>query len=138
MLTLPEIETEVDRLAAILGLRPGAGPTYGYSEDFARPHIEVFAHLYHYVVVERGQERDRKSFDSLDALLEQIFGDITLGMAFSYELKHRIEGQDCRIIGFAKQIELLERLNPAWAAREAARHAEILRHAPFRREGRLS
>ena len=137
MLTLPEIKIEVDRLAAILGSSPGAGPTYGVSEDFARPHIEVNA-TYDYVIVERGQERDRKSFDSLDGLLEQIFDDITFGMAFSYELEHRIETQDCRVIGFAKQVELLERLNPDWAARETARHEAILRHAPFRREGHLS
>ena len=75
---------------------------------------------------------NRKSFESLDGLLEQIFDDITFGLAFSYELKHRIEGQDCRIIGFAKQIELLERLDLDWAHREAERHRKILRHAPFR------
>ena len=130
MLTLPEIKAEVDRLAAVLELKPGAGPTYGYSEDFARPHIEVGA-TYDYVVVERGQERDRQSFDSLDGLLEQIFDDITFGMAFSYELEHRIESQDCRIIGFAKQIELLERLNFNWARRQSERHQAVLRRHPF-------
>ena len=131
MLTLPEIKAEVDRLAAILGAGQGILPTYGTSEDFARPHIEVGAQ-YHYVIVERGLERDRKSFATLDGLLEQIFDDVTFGMAFSYELAHRIESQDCRILGFAKQIELMEQLNPDWAAREAARHASILRHAPYR------
>ena len=130
MLTLSAIQAEVDQRAAILGLKAGAGPTYGYSEDFARPHIEVGV-TYDYVIVERGQERDRKSFDSLDGLLEQIFDDITFGMAFSYELEHRVGGQDCRRIGFAKQIELLERLNPIWAEREAARHEAILRQHPF-------
>ena len=131
MLTLAEIKVEVDDVAALLGLGPRVGPTYGTSEDFARPHIEVDGRLYHYVVVERGQERDRKSFETLDGLLEQIFDDITFGMAFSYELEHRIETQDCRIIGFSKQIELLERLNRAWAEREAARHEAILRRHPF-------
>ena len=131
MLTLLQIKAEVDRLSAIIGVGAGLSPTYGTSEDFARPHIEVDERFYYYVVVERGQELDRKWALSLDSLLEFIFDDITFGMAFSYELKHRIETQDCRRIGFAKQIELLERLNPRWAERKAARHQAILREHPF-------
>ncbi len=132
MLTLPEIKVEVDHLAAKINSPENLLPTYGTSEDFARPHIGVDSRFYFYVVVERGQELDRKWAPFLDQLLEWIFADVTFSMAFSYELEHRIESQDGRRIAFAKQIELLAMLDSNWAARESERHQQILRQHPFR------
>jgi len=51
MLTLDAIKSEVDRLAAKIGASGYILPTYGRSEDLARPHIEVDSRGYHYVVV---------------------------------------------------------------------------------------
>ena len=132
MLTLPEIKAEVDQLAAKIDTPENLLPTYGYSRDFAYPHIEVDSRFYYYVIVERGQELDRKWAPFLDQLLEWIFVDVTSQMAGTYELTQRVESQDFRRIMFARQIELLALLNPDWAAREAERHQKILRHAPFR------
>ncbi len=59
MMTLSEIKAEVDRLATQIGALGYVLPTYGSSEDGARPRIEVNARSYHYVIVESGQELER-------------------------------------------------------------------------------
>ena len=132
MLTLPEIKAGVDRLASKINAPENLLPTYGYSEDFARPHIEVDSRFYFYVVVERGQELDRKWAPFLDQLLEWIFVGVTSQMAGTYELTHRVKSQDFRRIMFARQIELLALLSPDWANRENERHQAILKCHPFR------
>lgn len=131
MRTLAEIELEVKRLAGIIEASVEALPTYGFSADFGRPHIEVGELEYHYVAVERGQEISRVSTSDLDDLLFQIFCDVTFHLAVEYELEHRIETQDCRRIIFRRQIELLSTLSPAWAGCESARHVMILDANPF-------
>ena len=132
MKTLTEIKAEVDRRAAAIG---AAGhhslPTYCHTQDFARPHIEVDSRGYHFVIVERGQEQSRFTTRDLDDLLYQIFQTITFSLACDYELAHRIETQDCRRLGFQRQIELLSQLSKRWGWREAEEHKQILREYPF-------
>jgi hypothetical protein len=52
-------------------------------------------------------------------------------MAICYELKNRVEDQDCRRIAFPKQIELLNRISSEMGARGAAEIEEILRRHPY-------
>ena len=132
MLTLSEIKTEVDSLAAKIGpTKLYDLPTYGHSEDGARPHIEVDSRGYHYVIVERGQELSRFVTPEIDELLYKIFDHITFTLAFRYELENRVEMQDCRRIAFHRQVELLAKLSPRWGQREAEDHESILRRSPF-------
>jgi hypothetical protein len=67
LLSLEEIKSEIDDLAQRIGASGLILPTYGRSEDFARPHIEVDDSGYHYVVVERGQEMERFKYSSDEA-----------------------------------------------------------------------
>ena len=131
MKTLGEVEKEVCRLAAVIRAGSGLLPTYGRSEDFARPHIEVGAAGYHYVVIERGQERSRYTTADFDELLYQIFQDITFSLACEYELAHRVERQDCRRVLFWRQVELLTQLSDRWGRRGSAEQQAILRDHPF-------
>jgi len=131
MLTIIEIKSEVGRLANKLGVSGNDLPTFGCTEDGARPHIEVDARGYHYVVVERGEELKRVSTSDLNELLETIFLSVTFDLSVRYELAHRVEEQDCRRIIFQHQIELLSKLSPVWAERESQRHDEILREHPL-------
>jgi hypothetical protein len=132
MKSLAEIKSEVDRRAALIG---AAGqyslPTYGHSEDGARPHIEVDSRGYHFVVEERGQELSRITTHDLDELLYRIFQCVTSHLAAAYELAHRVETQDCRSLAFQRQVELLSQLSPSWAEREADEHQRILRAHPL-------
>ena len=131
MKSLSQIKREVDQRAELIGAPESSLPTYGRSEDFARPHIEVDSRGYHRVVVERGEELDRITTTDLDELLYRVFEGVTFGLACSYELAHRDESKDCRRLVFRRQVELLGKLSESWAARETERHQQILKDYPF-------
>lgn len=59
-LSLKEIEKVVNVLALKISLPTDLLPTFGYSKDFAHPHIEVTIEGYNFVVLEKGQEVQRK------------------------------------------------------------------------------
>jgi len=126
MLTLSEIKTEIDGLAAKVGVSGNCLPTYGHSEDWARPHIEVDSLGYHYVIVERGQELKRITTSDLNELLYHVFEAITFDLACAYELANRVENQDFRKLLFKCQIDLLSKLSKEWSIREAQQHDQIL------------
>jgi hypothetical protein len=128
---LAEIEHCVRRLAARIGAPDRELPTFGHSEDGARPHVEVTARGLHYVVVERGEELQRLTTRDVDELLWHVFKDVTFSLAGRFELAHRVPGQDTRRARFAKQVELLETLSPVWAKRLSAEHRVILASHPF-------
>ena len=105
--------------------------TFGYSADLAQRHIEVNSRGDQYVIVERGQEWSQLTTRSLDKPLYQIFEGITTELASSYELQHRLETQGSRRIRFQRQVGLLVELSVQWAKRQASKHDDILRQAPF-------
>lgn len=129
--SLNEIKYEIDRFAAQIGAPDALLPTYGYSEDGARPHIEVDSRGYHYVVVERGQELSRLTTSELDELLYHVFAHVTFALACQYELKHRVQNQDFRRLMFGHQIKLLSLLSRKWADIESQEHERILQQHPY-------
>jgi hypothetical protein len=132
LITLNDIRKKVEELAEKINSKTELLPTYGYSKDFAFPHIEIDSvGLLHYVIVERGQELERKTTNKIDELLFWIFADITFSMACDYELQNRIENKDCRRIMFDKQEELLGLLDNSWQQKEANEHLNILKNHPF-------
>ncbi|RYZ01380.1 MAG: hypothetical protein EOO73_35745 [Myxococcales bacterium] len=134
-----EIERRVRALALIIAAPDQVLPTFGHSQDGARPHIEVEASgRMHYVVVERGRELERLTHVDINLLLFRVFEDITFFLAGQFELAHRKSGQDSRRIMFARQVELLGMLSAEWAERGAARHAIILSAHPFRDDDLLA
>jgi len=129
--TLNEIKAEVHRLAAQIGAPADLLPTYGYSDDSARPHIEVDSRGYHYVVIERGEESSRVIIVEFDELLYRIFKDVTFDLACKHKLKHRVENQDSRRLIFKHQVELLSRLSPKWGEMKTQEHERILEQHPY-------
>ena len=124
--TLHEIKSEVKRFAAKINASDDLLPTFGYSENGARPRIVVDERGYHYVVVERGQELSRVTTPELDNLLYHVLKDVTFELAGKYELKHRVENQDSRRLIFKHQIELFCRLSQRWGEVKAQEHERIL------------
>lgn len=135
MLTLSEIEITVNELAQKIGAPQNILPTYGYSEQTARPHVEVSPRAYYYVVAQNGQEVSRFATRDIDQLLYKIFVDMTFGLAIAYAEKNRIENQDIRRLAFQRQVELLTLLSPQWGERGSQEHAQILKQAPFDDDG---
>jgi hypothetical protein len=131
MKTLQDIERDVAALARRISASLPDLPTFGISRDGGYPHVEVHNGLYHYVVVERGKEIERRSSDSYDDLLYWIFRTVTHGQASLYELNNRVEDEDCRRIAFPKQIELMKEIGPEFGRRLENEITDILRRAPY-------
>jgi hypothetical protein len=132
MAGLPEVESRVRELARRIGAPDHVLPTFGYSEDGARPHVEIDRDgLLHYVVVERGQESCRDTAPDLEVLLWYVFRNATFSMACDFELKNRVPLRDSRRTIFAKQVELLGLVSPEWAERKRREHEFTLMRYPF-------
>ncbi|QDU31874.1 hypothetical protein ETAA8_70350 [Anatilimnocola aggregata] len=129
--SLSEIKREIEQIGRRLGCPRNCLPTFGFSEDFGCPHIEVNASGLHYVVVERGVELERKTTHDLNDLLYIVFEAVTFSMAGDYELKHRIPGQDSRRILFRRQLELLGSVDADWVTRLRQDQHKILACNPF-------
>ena len=131
-MTLSDVKKQVDTLGERIDAPQTLLPTYGYSADGALPHIELdnFGN-FHFVVVERGQELERRTTAILDELLYWIFDTITFSMACTFELKNRNHTQDFRRILFSKQEELLGCINIDWQERKRNDHSLILAKHPF-------
>lgn len=130
--TLIRVKNKVEELTEIIKAPTELLPTYETSKDFAHPHIELDnIGLYNYIIVERGQELERKTTSNLNELLYWIFNDVTFTMACDYELKNREKGKDFRRIMFAKQEELLGILDKNWKVKQINEHNEILKRNPF-------
>ncbi|MCK3686431.1 Imm63 family immunity protein [Maribellus sp. YY47] len=126
------IRRKVKELANKIEAPANLFPTYRFSSGDALPLIKIDKQgKLHYLLVERGQEFERRTTENLDELLYWIFSGITASMAFEYELKNRIEDKDCRRIAFDKQIELLSILNENWSKKEHEEHLQILKNHPF-------
>lgn len=121
-----ELEAEVRALARTIDAPERLIPTFGWTMDFAHPHIECSGDTMHWVVVERGQERERRTTFDRDELLYWVFQSVTFTMAGKWELAHRDEAEDFRRALFTKQFELLGMLRPSWVARRKAELGPIL------------
>lgn len=121
----------METLAKIIGAKKELLPTYGYSKDFAYPHIEVDGSDYHCVINERGREQERRSTPNFEELIYWIFDSVTSHMAFEYELKNRIEDRDVRRMAFPKQMELMNKLGPELGENSRLMIEEILKRAPY-------
>ena len=131
LLRLFEIEIKVNELAQKIGAPQNILPTYGYSEQTARPQVEVSLSAYYYVVAQKGQEVSRYATFDVDQLLYKIFTDVTFELAIAYGSKSQVEDQDIRRLAFPHQVELLTLLSPPWGERMSQEQAQILKQAPF-------
>lgn len=130
MHNLHDIETDVTKLGKVIGANQHQLPTYGKSRDFGYSHVEV-DQLYHLVTVEHGSELNRKSTSNYFELLYFIFVDAAYDIAFRYELRNRVEGQDCRRIASPKQIEVMFRLGNEFGERMENEIERLLVSSPY-------
>lgn len=101
------------------------------------PHIEWADGVWYYLATDRGCEVMRQTTTDKAELLYWLLRDVAWGMAIGYEFKHRVPGQSFRRLLFAKQLELLTRVDPIWAERRGQEIAIILAEHPYddEREG---
>ena len=125
---MEELEEEINRLAALIDAPKHLLPTFGYSNDFARPHVELKSRgkKFHLVIVERGQERERWKTADKKEFLFWIFESVTASMADKLELQNRIEGEDSRIQSFRIREELIGVIDPDYRERLEVKHRKLL------------
>jgi Immunity protein 63 len=126
---LDGIKRRVDRLARLIDAPEQSLPTYGRSEDMARPHIEVAGHHMSWVVVERGEEQERRATDDLDELLYWIFRSVISEMSSKFAAKHPVDGKEFRYPMFKRELELMGTLSPAWRSRLIVELGHLMREA---------
>ena len=131
MQTLEQIAATVAGQARRIGAPDHLLPGYGAASDDGAPFVAVDAEQYHYVVEERGQESSRQSSRELSDLLYWIAADITHQLGSAHEMANRAAGKDFRRGYFAKQLALLEKIDPAMALRRKQEIEGILQDAPF-------
>ena len=121
-----ELKLEITRLSQIINAPEFLIPTFDFSKDFAYPHIEMQGEEYHFVVVERGQELERRRTFNIDEILFWIFDGITFEMACELELRNRKENEDFRIQLFQIQENLMYKINPKFSEILNIKHSKLL------------
>lgn len=128
---LDALRVRIEAMAARIGLRPAHLPTYGMSDQSARPAI-LYDGSWHYLIAERGEEYSRETRARADDLLFLVFRDATAMAAGEHELAHRQPGRDSRRLRFERQVELLARLDEDWGRRQRTEIERLLARHPTR------
>lgn len=130
-----QIESELHRLAELIGTQPNQLPTVDDNQNFARPNISFSSDgTLYYEAYERGEQLFSIPAFDLEHLMFMAFKDTTFSMAVEHERKNRNPNEDFRRQLFSKQVELMRTLNSDWAERTQMEIDATLRTAPFNDE----
>lgn len=99
--------------------------------DDGTSHLEIRDNSYHYIATERGLILSEKQTSNKNELLYWLVDEIAWSKACAYEFKHRVKGQSFRRLLFAKNIEYLMMVKPAWAERKQKEFEAILAKHPY-------
>ena len=128
---LAALRERIQAAGRLLGADEGKLPTWGASDQTGRPHVELDDAGFHYVVCERGSEFERTTSADAGEIAFLACRDMAFEMACDHELATRIPGTDSRRRIFARQLELMRRLDPGWEARERVEIERILDEYPY-------
>jgi len=78
-------------------------------------HIEYEGNELLYVHTERGSRYDEKRTRNPDEILFWLLSDLVFNMAVEFERENRKPNEDSRILMFAKEEELMAKINSDWA-----------------------
>ncbi|SMG22033.1 Immunity protein 63 [Marivirga sericea] len=127
-----EIESELHRLAELIGAQPNQLPSVDDNQDFARPNIAFSSNgILYYEAYEPGEQLFSISAFDLEHLMFVAFKDTTFIMAVEHERKNRKSNEDFRRQLFSKQVELMRIINSDWAKQTQKEIDETLRTTPF-------
>ncbi len=112
------LEAEISRLADLIGASGHDVVGFDPHIDAGCPYIEIGTDgQLHWIVKERGQLLEHRTTNDPDELLYWSFHSTTFSMASYWAARHGDKSQDFRVGLWAKQAQLLHRLNPVWAQR---------------------
>lgn len=131
MITLQELQTQVEELAKKIEAPAKYFPTFGNSRNDGTPNIEISGNTYYYEAYDRDAVCLHRRTTRLPRLLYWIFENITHQMGFAYEAAHRDPRIPLRKLAFQNQLELLETLRQQWRELREREIAEILERHPY-------
>jgi hypothetical protein len=112
------LRDEVTRLAALIEAPPRELVSFDSRIDAGAPYIWVEpGGPYHWIVKERGETLAHRTTQDVDDILFWSFEATTGSMASCWAAQHPDEKHDFRVGMWAKQQELLMRLDPRWVDR---------------------
>jgi hypothetical protein len=116
------LRDEVTRLAALIEASPRDLVSFDSRIDAGAPYICVEpGGPYHWIVKERGETLEHRTTQDVGDVLFWSFEATTGSMASHWAARNPDEGHDFRVGMWAKQQELLMRLDPRWVDRWRAR-----------------
>jgi hypothetical protein len=131
IMTYDSLIKRIRKLGEKINVPEESYPDFKKSRDLAHPYIEIMFPFYYWIVIERGQELERKKFFNVNDLIYEVFKHITSDMALWYEVSHRIEGQDFRRVMFSHQLNLMGKLCSQWQERIQQDIDKILVKSPY-------
>ena len=132
-MSLAEIQSEVERLAAVIDAPEMYTPVFDQRPKYLRPRIvEAADGTLSWVAQELGRELERRSTRDVDELLYWTFGGITRAMAGAWEREHRVTGLPTGMVLVGKQLSLLASLKARWSERAHAEIVETMRKYPHK------
>lgn len=78
-----------------------------------------------------GEEIFRKIPFGIDELLYEVFDNLTFEIATKWEVKNRKDNEDFRLQLFAKQVDLMRRINKDFGERAYGKLQRILKFEPL-------
>lgn len=131
MITLQELQSQVEEIAKKIDAPAKFFPTFGMSKNDGTPNIEISGNTYYYEAHDRDAVCVHRRTTRLPRLLYWIFENITHQMGFAYESAYRNPSVPLRKLAFQHQLELLETLQYQWRELREREIAEILDRHPY-------
>nr|WP_315264448.1 Imm63 family immunity protein [Moraxella osloensis] len=131
MLTFDDIQNQIYQFGKILNIPRENLKIYNAQQIDGTPFISIIGDEYHYISMERGQILSENRAKDIDELLYWIMKDILWQEASDFELKNRRPNQDFRRLFFAKQLELMGKINSLWELKRQNEIIDILSVAPY-------
>ncbi|WP_353949239.1 Imm63 family immunity protein [Sporolactobacillus sp. Y61] len=103
-------------------------PNLGYDGSY----IYSDAQGYHYVETERGEKTTHKVTDDVFEISYWVLEPIVSEIAFNFESKNRVYGEDSRKLAFRKKLELFSLIGENFKKREEIEQSEILKRVPYK------
>jgi hypothetical protein len=129
--SLKSLQKEYSALLQKMFETPNSFQFQTQRSDDGSEHVEIIGNEYHLIATERGLEIERQITKDKDELFYWMISHIAFWQGVEFELKNRIEDQDCRRMIFSKQIKLLKKVNQNWAERKQKEIEQILAENPF-------
>ena len=131
MITLQELQTQVEELAKRINAPAKFFPTFGMSRNDGTPNIEMGGNTYYYEAYDRDAVCMHRRTTRLPRLLYWIFEDITFQMGFAYARLHKDPQIKPHTIAYQHQLELLGTLHMQWRELCEQKHAEMLERQSY-------